>query len=220
VAHSLTGLGPIGLLVCQWAKNVFGARRIIGIDSVPERLSTANKLFGVEPLNFAEHKDVVGRILELESRGLDVSVDCAAFRYAKTPGQKAARTAGVGTSVLPLPSDRSNVILIASLPHHDDTRDRHVRPSQRMYPCDAKVRHGRNDCRLSCKRIWTSRAFPRNDRIFCQGYTNHFHLGGLMEKGKSASHSCRHLSLISCLNPRNPFYRLLAESGPKICKGK
>jgi threonine dehydrogenase-like Zn-dependent dehydrogenase len=89
------GLGPIGLLVCQWAKNVFGAGRVIGIDSVPERLNTANKLFGVEPVDFTEHKDVVSRILELEPRGLDIAIDCAAFRYAKTHSQKAERAAGM-----------------------------------------------------------------------------------------------------------------------------
>ena len=72
---SFKGLGPIGQLVCRWAK-LKGAKRVIGIDRVPERLAFASEKSGVEPLSFSEHKDVVKRIQELVPGGLDVAIDC------------------------------------------------------------------------------------------------------------------------------------------------
>ena len=52
-----------------------GASRVIGIDRVPERLKKAEE-FGVEPLNFSQHTDVVRRLQEIAPGGLDVALDC------------------------------------------------------------------------------------------------------------------------------------------------
>lgn len=61
--------------MARWAK-LKGAKRVIGIDQVPERLSFAAEKSGVEPLNFSEHTDVVKRIQELVPGGLNVAIDC------------------------------------------------------------------------------------------------------------------------------------------------
>jgi threonine dehydrogenase-like Zn-dependent dehydrogenase len=53
-----------------------GAKRVIGIDNVPDRLAFAQKSSGIEVINFAEHTDVVKRIQELVPGGLDIAIDC------------------------------------------------------------------------------------------------------------------------------------------------
>jgi threonine dehydrogenase-like Zn-dependent dehydrogenase len=53
-----------------------GASRVIGIDTIPERLAFAKSKTGIEVIDFKEHKDVVKRLYELVPRGLDVAIDC------------------------------------------------------------------------------------------------------------------------------------------------
>ncbi|BFZ62092.1 hypothetical protein YB2330_003171 [Saitoella coloradoensis] len=91
----LWGLGPIGLLCAQWCK-LMGAKRIIGIDNVTDRLDFAQKKYGVEPLNFAE-KDTSKGIQEMVPGGLDKAIDCAAFRYAKGVIHKVERALALET---------------------------------------------------------------------------------------------------------------------------
>lgn len=91
------GLGPIGLNVCQWLRNVFKAKRIIGIDNVPARLELAQKHWGVEPINFDTDKDIVAKLEEIVPGGLDRSIDCAGFRYAKSMLHKVERAVGLET---------------------------------------------------------------------------------------------------------------------------
>jgi len=90
------GLGPIGLLVAQWLK-VKGVRRIVGIDNVTERMTTAHEKFGVECIDFDDVKDVSKRIQELVPGGLDRAIDCAGFRYAKSTMHKVQRAIGLET---------------------------------------------------------------------------------------------------------------------------
>lgn len=75
---SLQGLGPIGQCAARWAK-LKGASRVIGIDTIPERLAFAREQSGIEVIDFGEHTDVVKRIYELVPRGLDVALDCGMF---------------------------------------------------------------------------------------------------------------------------------------------
>ncbi|KAI7900578.1 chaperonin 10-like protein [Cokeromyces recurvatus] len=91
------GLGPIGLCAVQWLRNVFKAKRIIAIDNVPARLQLAAKQWGAEVINFETDKDVVAKIFELVPEGLDCSLDCAGFRYAKDLLHKFERVVGLET---------------------------------------------------------------------------------------------------------------------------
>jgi threonine dehydrogenase-like Zn-dependent dehydrogenase len=75
------GLGPIGLLCAQWCQ-VMGAGRVIGVDHVKDRLSFARKRLGIETVDYDEG-DTVDQMLKLVPGGLDRTIDCAAFRYAK-----------------------------------------------------------------------------------------------------------------------------------------
>ncbi|KAG6849427.1 hypothetical protein H0H93_008575 [Arthromyces matolae] len=83
------GLGPIGQCVARWAK-LKGAARVIGIDTVPERLEMARNA-GVETIDFEEW-DVQKRIYELVPRGLDVAIDCGTFHEPKTFKHKVQKT--------------------------------------------------------------------------------------------------------------------------------
>jgi threonine dehydrogenase-like Zn-dependent dehydrogenase len=89
------GAGPIGLLCTFWAKQM-GARRVITIDNVPDRLLKAAQL-GADTINFSDVTDVVDTIFKLEPKGLDKAIDAAAFRYAKSTTQKLQRSMGLET---------------------------------------------------------------------------------------------------------------------------
>ncbi|KAI1293191.1 hypothetical protein EDD11_008496 [Mortierella claussenii] len=91
------GLGPVGLFVVQWLRNVFKASRIIVVDNVPERLQLAKERWGAEVVNFDNDKDVSAKINELVPDGLDRAIDCAGFRYAKSILHKVERAVGLET---------------------------------------------------------------------------------------------------------------------------
>jgi threonine dehydrogenase-like Zn-dependent dehydrogenase len=68
------GLGPIGQMCARIALNQ-GAGRVIGVDTVPERLSLAAK-YGVETIDFGGVDSVRDVILDLtDNRGLDSAID-------------------------------------------------------------------------------------------------------------------------------------------------
>jgi len=97
------GLGPVGLLACKWSK-LEGARRVIAIDQVPERLALAREM-ECDTIDFSQQKDVVSAIYELEPQGVDCCIDAAAFRYTKTLLQSAERLVGLETDSSEIPNE-------------------------------------------------------------------------------------------------------------------
>ncbi|EJD53755.1 GroES-like protein [Auricularia subglabra TFB-10046 SS5] len=95
-AVAIWGLGPIGLLAARWCQ-LEGARRVVAIDNVPERLELARTKLGIEVINFSEVSSVVDRLLEMESYGWDCCIDAAAFRYAKGMLHTVERAVGLET---------------------------------------------------------------------------------------------------------------------------
>jgi threonine dehydrogenase-like Zn-dependent dehydrogenase len=89
------GLGPIGMLCAKWCK-LMGAARVIGVDHVRERLEFARTKLGIETINFDEG-DTVEQMQELVPGGIDKSIDCAAFRYAKSMLHRVERAVGLET---------------------------------------------------------------------------------------------------------------------------
>lgn len=85
---AIWGLGPIGLLEARWCQ-LLGAKRIIGIDSVDERIQIAKQL-GIETINFKE-VDTTKTLLEMEPNGVDCSLEAAGFDYAKSLLHKVER---------------------------------------------------------------------------------------------------------------------------------
>ncbi|KAG0231424.1 hypothetical protein BGW42_000251 [Actinomortierella wolfii] len=132
------GLGPIGLNVVQWLRNVAQASRIIVVDNIPERLEMARLRWDAEPINFDHDTDVSAKINEMMPHGLDVTIDCAGFRYAKSFLHKVERTVGLET-------DTSEVL---------------------------------NEMIRSTRKFGTISVIADY-----AAYTNHFLIGGIMEKG-------------------------------------
>lgn len=82
VTVGIWGLGPIGLMCARWCQ-LLGARKIIGIDTVHDRLTLANSTLGIETIDFSDC-DVVKAIREREPRGLDVVIDCVGFDFPQS----------------------------------------------------------------------------------------------------------------------------------------
>ncbi|TAQ88570.1 hypothetical protein B7494_g3103 [Chlorociboria aeruginascens] len=93
---AIWGAGPIGLYAAKWSK-LAGARRVIIIDNVKERLALAAEKIGCDPINFDEDTDVVAKIYELEPEGVDCGIDAAAFRYTKGILHSVQRAIGMET---------------------------------------------------------------------------------------------------------------------------
>ncbi|MEO7262926.1 MAG: zinc-dependent alcohol dehydrogenase [Jatrophihabitantaceae bacterium] len=71
---AVLGLGPVGQFAVRIAKHL-GADRVIGVDTVPERLALAAR-YGAEPLDFAAVDDVATSLIELVAgRGPDAVID-------------------------------------------------------------------------------------------------------------------------------------------------
>ena len=72
----VVGLGPVGLAVLMLAK-AMGASKLIGTDTMPERVEFAQEL-GLADVAFRSDENSLDRILQaLDGLGAEVSVDCS-----------------------------------------------------------------------------------------------------------------------------------------------
>jgi threonine dehydrogenase-like Zn-dependent dehydrogenase len=92
---AIWGLGPIGLMTARWCQ-ILKAKRIIGIDWVPERLALAKNHLGIETINFKE-QDVCKTLEQMVPGGVDVGIEAAGFEYATTMRHKIERAVGLET---------------------------------------------------------------------------------------------------------------------------
>lgn len=107
---AVLGLGPVGQLAVR-AASLLGAKRVIGVDLVPERLALAES-WGAQTVDAREVKDVAQILIEMtDGRGPDSVVDAVgmeahgnpvshalisgAARLPKPLGRKAIETAGI-----------------------------------------------------------------------------------------------------------------------------
>jgi len=88
------GLGPVGMLIARWSQ-IKKARKIIGIDCVPERLQLARQL-GIDVINFKE-QDVVKALRDLVPGGLDTCIEAAGPEYSKSLKHKVERALALET---------------------------------------------------------------------------------------------------------------------------
>ncbi|EUC58590.1 alcohol dehydrogenase [Rhizoctonia solani AG-3 Rhs1AP] len=101
---AIWGLGPIGQCAARWAQ-LKRAKRVIEIDSQPERLAFATDKSGIETLNFKEHPDVAKRLHELAPGGVDVALDCGTFHEPKSLLHKAQKAVMLETDVPETPNE-------------------------------------------------------------------------------------------------------------------
>jgi threonine dehydrogenase-like Zn-dependent dehydrogenase len=86
------GLGPIGQM-CTRVALYQGARLVLGVDPVPERLEMARR-HGVEVLNPEEHDDVPAVVKELtQGRGTDAVIDAVGLEAHGSAGAELAQKA-------------------------------------------------------------------------------------------------------------------------------
>jgi len=133
---AIWGLGPIGLMAARWCEYK-KARRVIGIDCVPERLNLAKNYLKIETINFQE-QDVCKTLAERIPHGPDAVIEAAGFEYPTTLKHKVEMAVGLET----------------------DTSDM-------LTECITSVRKAG---KVSIIGVYV-------------GFTNHFPIGALMEKG-------------------------------------
>jgi threonine dehydrogenase-like Zn-dependent dehydrogenase len=105
---AVIGLGPIGQMCTRVAKHL-GAERVIGVDSVPERLEMARR-HGIDVLDGSAVDDVPGAIFEMTGgRGADGVVDAVGLHAHGTPFQEVMQR---GAGLLPGPVARKAVDLM------------------------------------------------------------------------------------------------------------
>jgi len=92
---AIWGLGPIGLMIARWAQ-ILKAGRIIGIDSVPERLEIAKRILGIETINFKE-QDTVNTLAQMIPGGPDACIEAAGFEYSTPMKHKVERALNLET---------------------------------------------------------------------------------------------------------------------------
>jgi len=91
---AIWGAGPIGILTAKWCE-LAGAKDIYVIENVPERLELIkSKVPSVTTIDFDE-LDVNETLEKLCPKGVDVSIECAGFRYAKSKLHKVMRAVGL-----------------------------------------------------------------------------------------------------------------------------
>src|SRR4051812_41192753 len=96
---AVLGLGPVGQFSVRIAKHL-GAERVIGVDTVPERLALAAR-YGAEPLDFSEVDDVAASLIELvDGRGPDAVIDAVGM---EAHGNRPVALAQKMTGLLPDP---------------------------------------------------------------------------------------------------------------------
>jgi threonine dehydrogenase-like Zn-dependent dehydrogenase len=105
------GLGPIGLYTARWAQ-IKGAKRIIGIDSVAERLALAHNAFKIEVLDRSElsSDQVVERLQELLPNGPDVVIEASGFKAPVSMTGKIQRAVGLVSSKSDTLTELLNVV--------------------------------------------------------------------------------------------------------------
>lgn len=98
---AIWGAGPIGMLTAKWCE-IYGAKQIFVIENVPERLSLVEEhVRNVRTINF-DDVDVCELISKLCPSGVDVAIECAGFRYAKSKLHKFERAMKLETDTADL----------------------------------------------------------------------------------------------------------------------
>jgi threonine dehydrogenase-like Zn-dependent dehydrogenase len=100
------GLGPVGLCAVQAAR-VAGAAQVIAVDSVPERLSMAER-FGARPVHLTDQDPRAAVKSATEGRGVDIAVDAVGDPRALELAIRLARKCGT-VSVVGVYAERCEV---------------------------------------------------------------------------------------------------------------
>lgn len=92
------GLGPIGLCAARWCQ-IRRAKRVIGIDMVPERLRLAEDVLGIEVIDRKglNSKELCDKLLRMVPKGVDVAIEAVGFRFPMSMTHKVSRALNLET---------------------------------------------------------------------------------------------------------------------------
>jgi threonine dehydrogenase-like Zn-dependent dehydrogenase len=93
------GLGPVGLLAARWCQ-IKKAKRVIGVDMVPERLKIASEVLHIETLDRSgksSNETVEALQAILPPEGADVAIEAVGYRFPISVKHKAMRALGAET---------------------------------------------------------------------------------------------------------------------------
>ncbi|RZS87155.1 threonine dehydrogenase-like Zn-dependent dehydrogenase [Motilibacter rhizosphaerae] len=97
---AVIGLGPIGQMAVRVAKHL-GVERVIGVDSVPERLAFA-KRYGAEVLDMTEVDDVADTLIDLvDGRGPDSVIEAVGMEAHGGAGGIVGKAGQTAVGLLP-----------------------------------------------------------------------------------------------------------------------
>lgn len=89
----VVGLGPVGLAACMLSK-AMGAQKIIGVDTVQERIDIALEK-GLADHAFLSDKDALAKVMEITGgNGVEKSVDCSGHTLGRQLAIRSARKWG------------------------------------------------------------------------------------------------------------------------------
>ncbi|HEX8857329.1 MAG TPA: alcohol dehydrogenase catalytic domain-containing protein [Thermoleophilaceae bacterium] len=103
---AVIGLGPVGLCAVMAAR-VAGAARVIGIDTVPDRLATARTL-GAEPVHATEEDPRAAAKAATDGRGVDIAIEAVGTGQTLDLALRLARKAGT-VSLVGVHAEREEV---------------------------------------------------------------------------------------------------------------
>lgn len=92
---AIWGLGPIGLLAARWCQ-IRGAKKVVGIDKVPDRLQKAREVLQLDTIDFSS-EDTYQALRERFPNGVDCAIECAGFDYTNSLLHKAEIAVGMET---------------------------------------------------------------------------------------------------------------------------
>lgn len=108
---AIFGLGGVGLSAVLGAC-ISGAKSVIAVDTVAEKLQTARKLGATEIVS-AGSGDVVATIREVSHGGVDYAFECAGIEAVMTQAYEATRRGGTTVAVgLPSPQKRLAIPIV------------------------------------------------------------------------------------------------------------
>lgn len=91
-AVAIIGCGPVGLFTLQYTK-LFEPGQLFALDSVPERLKTAESL-GATPIDISKRNPAVAMQDATQQRGIDIAIDCVGAESAFRSGFDMLRSGG------------------------------------------------------------------------------------------------------------------------------
>lgn len=97
---AVIGVGPVGMSACLLAKKAFGAKTVIAIDIIPERLEIALKNGVADYAINSKTEDVISKVLEITGgRGVNAAIETAGIEETMVLATRITKMRGTVSTV-------------------------------------------------------------------------------------------------------------------------